>query len=168
RVPSCAFGQGQSPKAEMYRTLIGIVACLLGALLLVGMTFSASLEEEADFRFNNSTEPKTLDPHLATGEPEGRLLRSLFEGLMRLEAKSLAPVGGVASSYEVSPDETRYTFHLRDDARWSDGRPVTAHDFVYAWKRILDPKIASQYAYILHGIVGARAINTYAGHIDAL
>lgn len=151
----------------MYRTLLGIVACLVGALFLVGMTFSASVEDEADFRFVN-TEPKNLDPHLATGEPEGRVLRSIFEGLMRLDAKTLQPIGGVAKSYELSEDETRYTFHLRDDARWTDGRPVTAHDFVYSWKRILDPKIAGQYAYILHGIVDARAFNTFGGHVKAL
>lgn len=151
----------------MYRTLLGIVGCLVGALFLVGMTFSASVEEEADFRLVN-TEPKNLDPHLATGEPEGRVLRSIFEGLMRLDAKTLQPIGGVAKSFELSEDETRYTFHLRDNARWTDGRPVTAHDFVYSWKRILDPKVAGQYAYILHGIVDARAFNTFGGHVKAL
>ncbi len=154
--------------SEMYRTLLGIVACLLGALLLVGMTFSASVEEQADFRFVNDTEPKTLDPHLATGEPEGRLLRSIFEGLMRLDAKSLEPIGGVAKSYDLSEDGTRYTFHLRKNAKWTDGHPVTAQDFVYSWKRILDPRIASQYAYILHGVVGARAVNTFGGYVESL
>lgn len=152
----------------MYRTLAGIVLCVLGALLLVGMTFSASIEEEADFSFINGTEPQTADPHLAKGEPEGRIIRALFEGLMRLDAKSLQPVGGVAESYELSEDEKRYTFYLRSDARWTDGRPVTAHDFVYSWKRILDPALASQYAYILHGVAGARAVNTYGGHVKAL
>src|SRR6186997_406319 len=110
----------------MYRTLLGIVGCLVGALFLVGLTFSASVEQEADFRFINA-EPKNLDPHLATGEPEGRVLLNIFEGLMRLDAKTLQPIGGVAKGYELSEDETRYTFHLRDDARWTDGHPVTAH-----------------------------------------
>lgn len=151
----------------MYRTLLGIVGCLVGALFLVGMTFSASVEAEADFRFIN-TEPKNLDPHLATGEPEGRILFSIFEGLMRLDAKTLRPIGGVAKSYELSEDETRYTFHLRDNARWTDGHPVTAQDFVYSWKRILNPEIAGQYAYILHGVVDARAFNTYQAHVKAL
>src|SRR5687768_13654557 len=128
----------------MYRTLFGIVGCLVGALFLVGMTFSASVEAEADFRFVNG-EPKNLDPHLATGEPEHRILSSVFEGLMRLEAKSLRPIGGVAESYDLSEDGTRYTFHLRRDARWTDGRPVTAHDFEYSWKRILCPAVAGQY-----------------------
>ncbi len=140
----------------------------MGALFLVGMTFSASVEEEADFRFVNGTEPRNLDPHLATGEPEGRVLLNIFEGLMRLDAKTLRPIGGVAKNHELSEDETRYTFHLRDNARWSDGRPVTAHDFVYSWKRILDPKIGGQYAYILHGIVDARAFNTFGGYVKAL
>lgn len=152
----------------MYRTLFGIVGCLLAALLLVGMTFSASVEEPADFSFVNDTEPKTLDPHLATGQPEGRILRSLFEGLMRLEAKSQRPIGGVAQTFELSEDETRYTFHLRQDARWTDGHPVTAQDFIYSWKRILDPDVAAQYAYILHGIVDARAYNTFGGYVKDL
>ena len=99
------------------------------------MTFSSSTDEQADFSFNNGTEPKTLDPHLATGEPEGRILRSLFEGLMRLDAKTLRPVGGVAETWTVSADETRYEFKLREAARWTDGRPVTAHDFIYSRAR---------------------------------
>src|SRR5690606_6902482 len=153
---------------RMYRTLAGLVACLVAALFLVGMTFSASVEAEADFRLGNGSEPKSLDPHLATGEPEGRVLRSVFEGLMRLEAGTLKPVGGVAESFEISEDETRYTFHLRENARWSDGRPVTAHDFVYSWQRLLDPKVAAQYAYLLHGVVGARALNTFSGYVETL
>lgn len=152
----------------MYRTLLGILGCLLAALLLVGMTFSSSVDESADFSFINGTEPKTLDPHLATGEPEERILRSLFEGLMRAESKSLRPVGGVAESWTISPDDTRYEFKLRDNAKWSDGHPVTAQDFVYSWKRILDPKLGGQYAYILHGVQGARAYNTFGGYVAAL
>lgn len=152
----------------MYRTLLGILASLLAALLLVGMTFSSSVEAEAGFRFINGTEPKTLDPHLATGEPEGRILMNVFEGLMRLDARSNRPVGGVAERWKISPDEMRYEFTLRKNAKWTDGHPVTAEDFVYAWKRILDPKLGGQYAYILHGVRGARAYNTFGGHVAQL
>jgi oligopeptide transport system substrate-binding protein len=66
----------------------------------------------------------------------------------------------VAERWEVSEDGLLWTFHLRDEARWSDGRPVTAEDFVYAWRRLLDPATASDYAYMLHGLRQARAFNT--------
>jgi oligopeptide transport system substrate-binding protein len=74
----------------MYRTLLGIVFSLLAALSVVGLTFSASVEEPAQFRFGNGSEPRTLDPGVATGQPEHRLIAALFEGLTRLEAKSLS------------------------------------------------------------------------------
>ena len=66
-------------------------------------------------------EPKTLDPQLMTGEPEGRVAEAIFEGLTRLDARSLEPVPGVAESWDIAPDGKTYTFHLRGDARWSDG-----------------------------------------------
>ncbi|HEX4339647.1 MAG TPA: peptide ABC transporter substrate-binding protein [Polyangiaceae bacterium] len=152
----------------MDRTLLGIFTALGGALLLVGLTFSRSVDAPADLRFNNGTEPKTLDPHLMTGQPEHRLASALFEGLVRRDAKSMRPAPGVAKSWDVSPDGKRYTFHLRDDARWSDGHPVTASDFVYSWKRLLDPKIASEYAYIISQVRYAEALNTYDGHAESL
>src|SRR5690606_674027 len=101
----------------------------LAALLLVGLTFSASEGGQAEFRFVNGTEPNTLDPQLATGAPEHRILSALFEGLMRRDAATLKPVPGVAERWDVSSDELRYTFHLRKDARWSNGAPLTAADF---------------------------------------
>jgi oligopeptide transport system substrate-binding protein len=152
----------------MDRTLLGIFSALAAALLLVGLTFSRSVDPPADLRFNNQTEPKTLDPQLMTGQPEMRLADALFEGLTRRDAKTMRPSPGVAESWEISPDGTRYTFHLRHDARWSDGHPVTAHDFVYAWRRLLDPKLASEYAYIVFPIRGAAALNTFDSHATAL
>jgi oligopeptide transport system substrate-binding protein len=152
----------------MDRTLLGIFTAHGTALLLVGLTFSRSVDAPADLRFNNQTEPKTLDPSLITGQPEGRLADALFEGLVRRDAKTMRPSPGVAESWDISPDGTRYTFHLRANARWTDGHPVTAHDFVYAWRRLLDPKIASEYAYIIFPIKGATAFNTFDGHAAAL
>lgn len=148
----------------MYRTLVGIAVSLLIALSLVSLTFSASVDEPAEFRFVNGTEPKTLDPDLATGQPEGRIMSAIFEGLTRRDAKTLEPVPGVAESWTTSSDGLRYTFSLRKTARWTDGRPVTAQDFVYSWKRLLDPKMGAEYAYILHMVRHAEAYNTYAEH----
>jgi oligopeptide transport system substrate-binding protein len=152
----------------MLRSAVAALLVLLAGLLLVGLTFSASARKRAEFSFVNNAEPKTLDPTTMTGEPEGRLAEALFEGLMRLDPKSLEPVPGAAESYEVSEDGRRYVFHIRKNARWSDGHPVTAHDFAYAWRRLQDPKQGSEYAYILHMVEGAEAFNTYADQAKAL
>lgn len=152
----------------MYRTLLGIVAVFAAALALVGLTFSASVEAPADFRFINGTEPTTLDPQRMTGQPEGRVADAVFEGLTRRDARTLRPVPGVAESWEISPDGRRYVFHLREDARWSDGQPVTADDFAYAWRRLQDPALGAEYAYILHMVRFAAAFNTYGGQAEAL
>lgn len=152
----------------MYRTLAAVVAALGTALVVAGLTFTASVERSADFRLINGTEPQTLDPHLATGEPEGRVLRSIFEGLARLDARTLEPVPGAAESWTLSPDGLTYTFHIREDARWSDGRPLTAHDFAWSWRRLQDPALGAEYAYIVHMVRYARAFNSYAAHADTL
>jgi len=151
----------------MDRTLLGILTALAGALVLVGLTFHASVDAKADFRFANQTEPKTLDPQLITGQPEWRLAQALFEGLTRYDAKTMQPVPGIAEHWELSPDGKRYTFHLRQ-AQWTDGHPVTAQDFVYSWMRLLDPKIASEYAYMLFPVRYAEAFSTSDGHAEAL
>jgi oligopeptide transport system substrate-binding protein len=152
----------------MYRTLGGILLAFAAALLVVRLTFSAASEEAADYTFINGTEPKSLDPALITGQPEGRLADALFEGLTRRNTASLKPEPGVASSWELSEDKRTWTFRLRPEARWSDGRPVTAHDFVWSWKRILEPVLGAEYAYLLHMIRGAEAYNLYAGNAVAI
>lgn len=146
----------------MYRTLIAILLVFAGALLLARLTFSTTVDEPADFRFVNATEPKTLDPHLMTGQPEGRVAAELFEGLTRRDAKTMRPAPGVAERWELSEDGLRYTFHLRANARWTDGSPLTAEDFVYSWKRVLSPTLGSEYAYIMFPVRLAEAYNTYA------
>ena len=152
----------------MYRTLLGICSVFLAALLVVGLTFSATREAPADFVFVNGTEPKSLDPQLTTGEPESRLTDALFEGLTRFDGKTLGPIPGVAKSWDVSPDGTLYTFHLREEARWSDGKPVTAEDFVRSWLRLLEPRTAAEYAYMLFPIRHAEALNSGDPRADAL
>jgi oligopeptide transport system substrate-binding protein len=108
------------------------------------------------FRFNNGAEPETLDPARMTGVPEHQLALALFEGLVSYDPKTLRPVPGVAESWTVSPDGRVYTFTLRL-TQWSNGAPVTARDFVYAWRRVLEPETASEYAYQLWSVENARA-----------
>ena len=152
----------------MRRNLISALLVLLAALFVVGLTLSRSSRGRADFAFVNGTEPKTLDPNVMTGEPEGRIAQELFEGLTRLEARSLEPVPGAAESWEITPDGKTYTFHMRPSARWSDGHPVTADDFVYSWRRMQEPALGSEYAYIMHVMRFAEAYNTHAAQADAL
>ncbi len=104
---------------------------------------------------NNAADPAQIDPQLATGLPEVRVLRALFEGLTRLEPGSLAVRPGVAERWDVSADGLVYTFHLRADARWSDGGAVTADDFVAAVKRMLDPKLGSDLVEQIFYLTGA-------------
>jgi oligopeptide transport system substrate-binding protein len=152
----------------LYRNLLGIFAVLATTLALVGLTFSSASDSPADFRFINGSEPKSLDPQLVTGQPAFRVVDELFEGLTRRDPRSLRPIPGVAKSWQISPDGRRYVFQLRPEARWSDGRPVTAHDFAYAWRRAQDPATGSEYAYILHMIRFAEAFNTYGSQASAL
>ena len=108
------------------------------------------------FNFNNGAEPQTLDPALMTGVPEHNLAMSLFEGLVTYHPKTLLPEPGVAESWKVSEDGLTYTFKLRKSV-WSNGDPLTSADFVYAWRRVLDPNTAAEYAYQLWHIENARA-----------
>ncbi len=114
--------------------------------------------------FGNLSEPQSLDPHISTGVSDHNIISALIEGLVAEDPVTLAPVPGVAERWEVSADATRYTFHLRPDARWSNGDPVTAHDFRFAFHRILNPALGAPYAYMLHGLVNAEAFN--AGALD--
>lgn len=103
----------------------------------------------------NGTDIATLDPHKANGQPEHYIISSLFEGLVSPDPGDPdkdAP--GVALSWDQK-DYVQWTFKLRPDARWSDGKPVTAEDFVYAWKRILTPELGSPYAEMLYLVKGA-------------
>lgn len=107
----------------------------------------------------NGAEVQDLDPQQVTGVAEHRVLSALFEGLAGIDAATLDPVPGAAASWEISPDGLVYTFHLRPEGRWSDGTPLTAEDFAWSWRRMLSPRLAAEYAYLLHCIAGARAFN---------
>jgi oligopeptide transport system substrate-binding protein len=109
-------------------------------------------------RINNGAEPQTLDPNLMRGVPEARIAGCLFEGLTSNHPRTLDPVPGVAEKWEISADGKTYTFRLRD-CKWSDGRPVTAHDFVFGWRRILNPSTPTDYAGQLYTVKNAEAYN---------
>ncbi|MBZ4645453.1 MAG: oligopeptide transport system substrate-binding protein [Petroclostridium sp.] len=110
-------------------------------------------------RTNNQSEPGSLHPGKAQGTHDSWVLEHVFEGLTRK-----TPAGGieagVAKEWKISEDGLTYTFTLRDDAKWSNGDPVTAQDFEFAWKYALNPATASEYAYQLYYLAGAEAYNT--------
>lgn len=110
--------------------------------------------KRADLVAINGVEPETLDPALFIGEADQRVISELFEGLTRFNRAGL-PEPGMASSWEISPDRCTYLFHLRPGVCWSDGRPLTADDFVKSWERTLKPETASAYSYQLFCLQGA-------------
>ena len=115
---------------------------------------------EPDLRFANDSEPQTLDPAIMTGVPEGRLSRALFEGLTTPNLRDLTkPLPGAAMHWEVSSDGKTYTFYIRENARWSNGKPVTADNFLFSWRRLLTPSVGSQYAELLWSLHHGRAYN---------
>ncbi len=107
--------------------------------------------------YGNTTDPATLDPPKATLIPEAAIIGELMQGLME-DGPDGAPVPGMATRWETSPDGLTWTFHLRP-ALWSDGVPVTADDFVFSYRRMLDPATASSYAYLLYLLKNGEAIN---------
>ncbi|MFJ9254610.1 peptide ABC transporter substrate-binding protein [Bacillus pumilus] len=122
-----------------------------------GDSTSSSGEAKTTLNVNISTEPFSLHPGLANDSTSGSVIRQTFEGLTRINAEG-KPENAMASDIKTSADGKTYTFTLRD-AKWSNGDPVTAKDFEYAWKWALDPKNESQYAYQLYYIKGAEAAN---------
>jgi oligopeptide transport system substrate-binding protein len=110
-------------------------------------------------RVNNTEEPGSLEPGKAQGTHDSWVLENTFEGLTRFD-KNAKVVPGDAEKWDISPDGKTYTFHLRDGLKWSNGDPVTAKDYEYAWKYALNPTTASEYAYQLYYLKGAEAYNT--------
>ena len=138
-----------------------LLACLLLGLVAQAMGAGQML------RRGNGAEPQTLDPGRAQGIPESNILRDLFEGLVTDDVCGhLIP--GVAHTWSVTPDGLTYTFLLRDTARWSNGDPVTAQDFVFSLRRTVDPATGSQYGAILEPIANAREIVSGKAKPDSL
>ncbi len=110
-------------------------------------------------RLGNGAELQGIDPHIVTGVPEHQVIISLLEGLTTPHPETLEPQPGAAESWEISKDQKTYTFKMRENAKWSNGDAVTADDFVYSWKRILNPALGAEYAYMLNPIKNAEAFN---------
>lgn len=117
-------------------------------------------DREQILHLSIGAEPEGLDPHLITSVSASDVLRALLEGLVGHHPRDLTPVPAAADSWEVSDDGRVYTFHLREEGRWSNGDPVRAEDFLFSYRRMLTPALGSQYAYMLWVVENARAFNT--------
>jgi len=144
---------------------------LLSTILSVSLALPAiaaqvqpgeTLAENQEYTYWLLDAIKSMDPQINTDVEGSGIMRSLFEGLFNEDqVGNLVP--GVATDYELSDDKTTYTFHLRDNAKWSNGDPVTANDFVYAWKRLADPATASEYAWYIELMQIVNASEIIAG-----
>jgi oligopeptide transport system substrate-binding protein len=138
------------------------LSLLLVAVFLVSLFGGLSVVPSAkavaqEVTYNLGTEPSGIDPATVTAIPEFSIVVQVFDGLTRLDNKN-APQPAIAKSWTISKDQKTYIFTLRD-AYWTNGTPVTAYDFEYAWKRALSPELASEYAYQLYYIYGGEAFN---------
>jgi oligopeptide transport system substrate-binding protein len=149
-------------KSIFILAFIGLVITLLGC-----GDYQSNVESgnrEGTLHWGNGTEPQSLDPHIATGVPEHHIISALMEGLIHKDGETLEPRPGVADSWDISDDGRVYTFYLRKNARWSNGDPHNAHDYVWSWWRALQPALGNLYAYMYFPIANAKAY--YEGEIN--
>lgn len=165
----------------MMKKFIGTLMTLFLVFSLAACTTSkeAGKEEKKDttknnnkdkkveqvLRLNNGAEPTSFDPPMGFDSYSWSSLNNLMEGLTRL-GQDHNPEAATAEKWDVSKDGKTYTFHIRENAKWSNGDPVTAGDFEYEWKRLLDPKTGSPAAFLGYFIEGGEAFNTGKGSKD--
>src|SRR5450759_4272323 len=155
-----------------------VVSLVLVAVFLVSLFGGLSVVPSAkavaqEVTYNLGAEPEGIDPAITTSLEAGNIEQQVFDGLTRLDNKDM-PQPAIAKSWTISKDRKTYIFTLRD-AYWTNGTPVTAYDFEYAWKRVLNPELASPYAYQLYYVYGGEAFNMsvkvgskyYAQAVDA-
>ncbi|HEX2945133.1 MAG TPA: peptide ABC transporter substrate-binding protein [Clostridia bacterium] len=137
-------------KSALLVSLVLVLSLLFTACSGTGSSNSGKLDTLA---VNVGPDPDTIDPALNSAVDGATMIIHAFEGLMTLDKNSV-PVPGQAKSYDVTDNDTTYTFHLRDGLKWSDGKPVKASDFVYSWNRAISPDTAADYAYMFDVIKG--------------
>ncbi|MCY7801075.1 peptide ABC transporter substrate-binding protein [Bacillus haynesii] len=158
------------------KRLASVLAAAFAIILLFGCTANEQAGQETKkkaketageqvLRLNNENEPTSFDPPIGFNNVSWQALNNLMEGLTRLGADH-EPEAASAEKWNISDDGKTYTFTIRDDAKWSNGDPLTAGDFEYAWKRLLDPKTGSSAAFLGYFIEGGEAFNSGKGAKD--
>ncbi|MEQ1603458.1 MAG: peptide ABC transporter substrate-binding protein [Pyrinomonadaceae bacterium] len=132
----------------------------ISALLIAALAFGCASRPSGQFfgkteppanntlRYVSGSEPETLDPQISDGQPEARIYMAIYEGLVECDPKDQQPIPAIAKSWEASPNLDEFVFHLRDNAKWSDGKPITARDFVYSMRRGFSPETISRTAQL--------------------
>ncbi|HML38372.1 MAG TPA: peptide ABC transporter substrate-binding protein [Bacillota bacterium] len=141
--------------------MLALVFCLVVSLAACGGGGAKEADKGFEMTICIASEPESIDPALNRTVDGSNMIPHMFEGLMKYvnDGKGNAVLTeGQAKSYEMSDDGLVYTFKLRDDAKWSDGQPVTAKDFVYAWQRLVTPETAAEYNYMIDAVVNANEI----------
>ncbi|HEX8141700.1 MAG TPA: peptide ABC transporter substrate-binding protein [Pyrinomonadaceae bacterium] len=162
-------GKRRKTRRTLERWRTGIAASLLVVLSVTGGGCFLDQEVEPyygkvlvpraqEFRWSDGGLPQTFDPALAAAPPDTDAVRAIFEGLTDYDPRTLAPVPGVAVRWESSSDNREWTFYLRQDARWSNGEPVTARDFINSWQRTLQLGERAPHAKLLENILGAKPV----------
>lgn len=154
--------------AQRYHLSFASLCSVVILTVLLAAALPAKAETKADIAaknkillIGNGSEPKGIDPQVVTGVPEHHIIAALMEGLIADHPTDQAkPEPGLADKWTPNADASEWTFHIRDNAKWSNGEPVKASDFVFAYQRILTPSLAAEYADMLDVMVGAKDFRT--------
>ena len=152
-------------RCAQFRIAIALVSL---SLLVIGCSVSAGNDpyfgrtvppQNHILHYVTGSEVESLDPQVGTGQPDTRIYMALYEGLVEYGPKTTLPIPGVAEKWDLNKDSSEFVFHLRHDARWSNGDPITSEDFVYSFRRGFSPAQASRAAYLGYYIKYAEAYN---------
>ncbi len=143
-------------------TIVILSSFLISCSTQANSRFFGKTEAPKDniMRYVSGSEPESLDPQFVTGQPEARIMMALYDALVEYHPKTMEPIPAIAESWDLSPDGTEYIFHLRKTAKFSNGDPVTAKDFVYSFRRGLSPELASRNANLAYYIKYSEAYNS--------
>lgn len=156
---------------ELRQTRFLLTSVVLAALALLASACQTGQASNREFfgktdppaenvlRYVTGSEPESLDPQVSTGQPEGRIYMALFEGLVEYDPKTMEPIPAIAERWVSNNKLSEFVFYLRRNARWSNGDPITAHDFVYSFRRGLSPQFAARNAPLGYYIKYAQAFN---------
>ncbi len=145
-----------------------VISLIILSSFLAGCTSSASSRyfgqtvapQDNVLRYVTGSEPESLDTQFVTGQPEARIMMALYDGLVEYHPKTMEPIPAIAESWEIGTDGTEYLFHLRKNAKFSNGDPISAKDFVYTFRRGLTPEFAARNAYLAYYLKYAEAYNS--------
>ncbi len=148
-------------QVRSFSILIVISSFLLSCTSSANNQFwgKTELPKENVLRYSSGSEPETLDPQIPSGQPEARILAALFDGLVEYHPKDMSPIPAIAERWETSTNQDEFVFYLRKNAKWSDGTPITAKDFVYSFRRGFAPETLSRTAPLGYFIKYAEAVS---------